>query len=67
MTEVPPPSFTVGALVTVVPGGGRTVRTGTVERIVWHHKLQQHIYFLRVGERRISRRYTADELRPAAH
>jgi hypothetical protein len=62
-TRAPPPRFHVGNVVRVcVNERTLTPWVGVVRRIVWHHRQARWMFYLRVGERKISKRYWSDDL-----
>jgi hypothetical protein len=62
---LPPPELEVGDRVSVNVGGrNRTPHTGHVRAHIWHLKLERWCYYLQVNERKIHKRYFADDLSP---
>lgn len=62
--HLPPPAFAIGSRVSVVLSArNHTPRRGVVVRCVWHGKLDQWTFFLAVADRRVSKRYLAEDLR----
>lgn len=61
--EVPAPEFAVEQSVRVVLDTcNNTPRAGTVREVIWHHKDHCYNYYLEVGAKRISKRYSAKDL-----
>ena len=57
------PRFPEGTRVRVLERGGRnTERIGVVRRVVFHHKDRCWNYYLKSGERSVSKRYVAQDL-----
>jgi hypothetical protein len=60
----PPPAFTVGAHVEVVPSARhRTPWRGEVRAVAWHVKDRRWNYYLVSDGRAVSTRYLAEDLR----
>jgi len=65
--RLPEPEFQIGDPVTVILNDrNKTPRTGTISRIIWHHKDSRYNYYLEVDGRSISKRYCAVDLKLAA-
>jgi hypothetical protein len=59
------PRFAVGQRVRVVINQRNcTPHEGTIRAAIWHHKEQQFHYYLEEGGRKVSKRYTAEDLQP---
>ena len=64
--QLPEPELKVGDPVTVIMNDrNKTPRTGRVERIIWHYKDSRYNYYLEVEGRSVSKRYIAEDLKPA--
>lgn len=62
--HLPKPPFAIGSRVSVVLSArNHTARRGEVVRCLWHGKLDQWMFFLAVANRRVSKRYFAEDLR----
>jgi len=61
--ELPAPEFAIGQSVRVVQSTNiNTPHTGTICETIWHYKDHRYNYYLKVGSKRISKRYTAQDL-----
>jgi hypothetical protein len=56
---MPPPLFQIGEMV---QERERPNIAGVVNRVVWHHKRDEYLYFLTVNGKKKSRSYFANEL-----
>jgi hypothetical protein len=57
------PAFDLKQHVRVLERGGRnTTRQGVIDRAIWHHKHGRWTYYLRVGNKALSKRYYGVDL-----
>jgi len=66
MTEQrPPPRFVVGQAVRVVLNArNTTAHCGTVRDVVWHFKQERYHYYLLENGKKVSKRYSDEDLEP---
>lgn len=65
IAEIPPSKFAVGQRVRVrINEHNHTSREGIIRDIVWHHKNQQHNYYLEENGKKVSKRYYEHDLDP---
>lgn len=63
MAETPPSTFAPGQRVRVrINEHNRTPHEGIIHDVVWHHKNQQHNYYLEENGKKISKRYYEHDL-----
>lgn len=61
------PEFAIGDRVSVRVGGrNRTAHSGEIREVVWHIKDRQYNYFLREGNKKVKKRYFAEDLESAS-
>lgn len=60
--RLPRPVWLPGDDVRVVPNERNTERRGTIRLVIWHHKQQQWMYYIRQSGRAVSKRYWAVDL-----
>ena len=59
----PEPEFAIGQRVRVILNDrNRTPHEGTIRAAIWHHKQGRFHYYLEEGGRKVSKRYTAEDL-----
>jgi hypothetical protein len=64
--DKPAPIFIVGQRVRVrVNDRNRTPHEGLVRDIIWHHKDARYNYYLQDGDKKVSKRYLAEDLEAA--
>ena len=62
-TQNPEPEFLVGQRVRVVQSKRNiTAHTGTIRDIVWHFKDSKYNYYLEENGKKVSKRYSTDDL-----
>ena len=65
-TKTPLSKFVIGQRVRVrLNEHNHTPHDGTVRAIVWHHKDQQHNYYIEENGKKISKRYYEHDLEAA--
>ncbi|HLW67443.1 MAG TPA: hypothetical protein VKS79_19165 [Gemmataceae bacterium] len=65
MTELPPPTFSLGQWVNVIVNErNRTPQTGSIREIVWHYKFSKYFYLLEVDKKKVAKRYFQEDLEP---
>jgi hypothetical protein len=63
--DIPEPVFAIGQRVRVILSDrNRTPHEGTVRAAIWHYKERRFHYYLEEGGRKVSKRYTAEDLQP---
>jgi hypothetical protein len=61
------PDFSIGERVRVVLNDrNRTPHDGTILAAIWHHKQRRFHYYLQEGGRKVSKRYSAEDLQRVA-
>jgi hypothetical protein len=63
VAERPPPISQLGDRVRVVPGERHaTPHTGTIREVIWHFRDARYNYYIEENGKKVSTRYTADDL-----
>lgn len=61
--EIPGPAFELGQKVKVILNErNHTPHRGVIIRIIWHHKNNCHYYYIQENNKRISKRYSEEDL-----
>jgi hypothetical protein len=65
VAELPPPAFNVGDRVRVVSRARRLIpHTGAIRQVVWNTKYARYYYIIEENGKKVSTRYSADDLEP---
>jgi hypothetical protein len=59
----PPPAFTTGQWVQVIISDrNRTLHTGKIRAVIWHHKDKRYNYYLEERGKKVPKRYFEEDL-----
>lgn len=61
LKPIPHPSYCYNETVETLPP--RTHKVGQIKKILWHHKLNECMYYLEVDDKLSKSRYSANELK----